>query len=164
MQRHLTNAAAAFLLALSAIMGQAPAAAADGIMIVEAFARASATPVAKAGAAYVSVMNHGSEADRLVAVSSPVAKSALVHQTEVVDGVMKMLEAGPVEIAPMATLEMKPGGLHIMLMGLSRPLRSGEEIDIALTFEKAGRLMVRARVGGVAEGGHDHGSAGGSGG
>lgn len=52
---------------------------------------------------------------------------------------MKMAPAGPVEIPMHDTLEMKPGGYHIMLMGLAKPLNKGEEIEITLTFEKAGK-------------------------
>ena len=47
-------------------------------------------------------------------------------------------------------IEMKPGGYHIMLMGLAEPLKEGDEVDLTLTFEKAGEVKVTARVGGVA--------------
>jgi copper(I)-binding protein len=57
----------------------------------------------------------------------------------------------------MGTLEMKPGGYHIMLMGLKAPLKTGEEIEITLTFEKAGALTLKVPVGEVAQGAHDHG-------
>ena len=53
--------------------------------------------------------------------------------------------------------EMKPGGVHVMLMGLKAPLKEGESIVITLTFEKAGKLDVTVPVGGVAASGHDHG-------
>lgn len=75
---------------------------------------------------------------------------------------MKMLAAGPVDIPQGGTLEMKPGGYHIMLMGLAQPLKKGEEIEITLTFEKAGDLKVKVPVGEVAAGGHDHGAEGSS--
>ena len=127
-------------------------------MVMQAFARASATPTAKTGAAYVSLMNHANEGDRLVAVSSPVAKTAEIHKTEEADGVVKMMPAGALELGPMGTLEMKPGGYHIMLMGLTQPLKKGEEIEITLIFEKAGDLKVKLPVGEVAAGGHDHGA------
>ena len=55
---------------------------------------------------------------------------------------------------------MKPGGYHIMLMGLVKPLKKGDEIEITLTFEKAGAVTVKVPVGGVAQGGHDHGAEG----
>ena len=100
------------------------------------------------------------EADRLVGASSPAAEAAQIHKTESVDGVMKMREAGPLEIPAMGTLEMKPGGYHIMLMGLKQPLKEGDTLEVTLTFEKAGQVAVKVPVGKVAEGGHDHGSGG----
>lgn len=158
------NRRSALIAALLLGLASASPAMADTshFMVMQAFARASATPTAKTGAAYVSLMNHANEGDRLVAVSSPVAKSAEIHKTEEADGVVKMMPAGPLEIGPMGTLEMKPGGYHIMLMGLAQPLKKGEEIEITLTFEKAGNLTLKLPVGEVAAGGHDHGAEGSS--
>ena len=138
---------AALLLAVAPI----PAQAAD-IMVMEAFARASATPSAGAAAAYVSVMNHGGD-DRLLGVASPAARTAEIHRTEIVDGVMKMQSVEALEIAAHGKLEMKPGGYHIMFMGLKQPLKQGEEIDLTLRFEKAGELTVKVPVRGVAASG-----------
>ena len=66
-------------------------------MVMKAYARASATPTADSGAAYVSVMVHGG-ADRLVAVSTPAAKMAGLHKTENIDGVMKMEHVDAIEV------------------------------------------------------------------
>lgn len=163
MRRTLFEVIAALTLTIAAILASATGVSASSVMVMQAFARASATPAATAAAAYVSVMNHGAEADRLIAVSSPAARTAEVHKSEEVDGVMKMAPAGALELPLHGTLEMKPGGYHIMLMGLAAPLRKGDEIEITLRFEKAGDVTVRVPVGGVAAGGHDHG-AGASGG
>jgi copper(I)-binding protein len=160
MRRILLDLSAAIAITLAAVLTSASGAAASSIMIVEAYARASATPVARAGAAYVSVMNHGGEADRLVSAATPAARAADIHMTEVVDGVMKMKAAGPLDIPAMGTIEMKPGGYHIMLIGLKAPLRKGDEIEITLSFEKAGEVAVKVPVGDVAQGGHDHGAEG----
>jgi hypothetical protein len=158
MRRTVLEVIAALSLTLAAYFTSASGVSASSVMVIEAFARASATPAAKAGAAYVSLMNHASEADRLVSAQTPAAATAEIHMTEIVDGVMKMKEAGALEIPPMGTLEMKPGGYHIMLMGLKAPLKKGEEIEITLTFEKAGAVKVKMPVGEVAQGGHDHGT------
>lgn len=160
MPRNLIEISAAILLTLAAILTTATGVSASSVMVVEAFARASATPTAAAGAAYVSLMNHAAETDRLVSASSPAARKTEIHKSEVVDGVMKMAPAGPLEIAPMGTLEMKPGGYHVMLMGLAGPLRKGEVIEITLTFENAGAITVKVPVGDVAQGSHDHGGDG----
>lgn len=164
MRRILLEVIFAAALTLSAILASVAGASAAEIMVTEAFARASATPVATSGAAYVSVMNHGAEADRLVAVSTPAADMASLHQSVEENGVMKMPELGPAEIAPMGTLEMKPGGIHVMLMGLKAPLKKGDTITLTLTFEKAGKLDVTVPVGSVAEMGHDHSGGSSSGG
>ena len=160
MRRTVLEVFAAISLTLAAIISSATGVNASSVMVTQAFARASATPTAQTGAAYVSVMNHASEADRLISAASPAAKSAEIHMTEMVDGVMKMKAAGPLDIPAMGTLEMKPGGYHLMLMGLTKPLKKGEEIEVTLTFEKAGEVKVSVPVGEVAASGHDHGAEG----
>ena len=157
MRRILLELSAANALTLAAILASSGGVSASGVMIMEAFARASATPTASAGAAYISLMNHASQADRLLSVSTPAARTVEIHMTDVVDGVMKMKSVQSLEIPAMGTLEMKTGGYHIMLIGLTAPLKKGEEIEVTLTFEKAGQVTVKVPVGGVAQGGHDHG-------
>ncbi len=119
-------------------------------MVSAAFARASALPAAKSGAAYVSIVNHGSEADRLLSITTPAAKSAELHTTVMAGDVMKMEGVSEVEVAAGGTLEMKPGGLHVMLMGLIAPLKQGETIEMTLRFEKTGDFKVTVPIGGVA--------------
>ena len=156
MRRTLLEYFAAISLTLAAIIAPSSDVSAGSVMIMKAYARASATPTAKTSAAYVSLMNHAPEADRLLAVTTPAAASAEVHKTESVDGVMKMMPAGALEVPGSGMLEMKPGGYHIMLMGLTQPLKKGDEIELTLTFEKAGEMKVKVPVGAVAAGGMDH--------
>jgi len=151
MLKTLIKAAAAISLTLAAILAPAGGASASSVMVSKAYARASATATAETGAAYVVLMVHG-EDDRLVGVSTPAAKMAGLHKTVNVDGVMKMEHVDGIDIPANAMLNMKPGGYHIMLMGLAKPLREGDEIDLTLKFEKAGDVAVKAKVGGVAEG------------
>lgn len=158
MRRSLLELAAAISLTLAAIFTTVNGASASSVMVMQAYARASATPTATSGAAYVSLMNHAAEADRLMSVATPAAKTAEIHKSEEVDGVMKMAPAGPLEIPAQGILEMKPGGYHVMLMGLTAPLKKGDEIEITLTFEKAGEVKVKVPVGDVAQGGMDHGA------
>lgn len=151
MRKIVIEVAAAIALTLAAILALATGADASSVMVMKAYARASATPAAETGAAYVSVMVHGG-ADRLIAVSTPAAKMAGLHETRQVDGVMKMQHVDGIDVPADGMLEMKPGGYHIMLMGLNAPLKEGDEIDLTLTFEKAGEVKVKAKVGGVAAG------------
>lgn len=155
MRKNLIEFAVAIALTLGAILALAPGASASSVMIMKAYARASAVPTAQTGAAYVSLMNHGAD-DKLLSVSTPAAKSAELHKSEEVDGVMKMAPVGALDLPMHGTLEMKPGGYHIMLMGLAKPLAKGEEIELTLTFEKAGEVKVKVPVGEVAAGGMDH--------
>lgn len=151
MRKSLIQVAAAIALTLGAILALAAGANASSVMVMKAYARASATPTADTGAAYVSVMVHGG-ADRLLAVSTPAAKMAGLHKTVEDNGVMKMEHVDAIEVPANGMLQMKPGGYHIMLMGLNAPLKEGDEIDLTLTFEKAGEVKVKAKVGGVAAG------------
>lgn len=156
MRRFLLSTSAAISLTLAVIITSAGGANASSVMVTEAFARASATPMATSGAAYVSLTNHATEDDRLVSASTPSARAAEIHKSEVVGGIMRMAAAGALEIPANGTLAMQPGGYHIMLIGLVKPLKKGDEIEITLTFEKAGAVTVKVPVGGVAAGGHDH--------
>ena len=108
------------------------------------------------GAAYLTLENKGGEADRLVSVSSPVAGSAQIHQTTDEGGVMKMHEvAGGIELTPGASVALKPGGYHIMLLDLKQKLEDGQRIPLTLTFAKAGSIDVQVHVEKTSEGGHD---------
>ncbi|MEO3432339.1 copper chaperone PCu(A)C [Inquilinus sp. CAU 1745] len=120
-----------------------------GDLIVEhAWARAT-PPSAPTGAVYLTIANNGSEADQIVAIETPVAGYAMAHTTEIQDGVSRMREARPLEIAPGATLEMKPGGTHVMLMDLTTDLEAGDEITVTITFDKAGTVEVPVEVGAI---------------
>lgn len=99
------------------------------------------------GAAYLSIENKGGNADRLIGVATPAAKSAQIHTMSMDGNVMKMREAGEISLPAGAKVEMKPGnGYHIMLMGLSQPLKAGDKIPLTLNFEKAGKAEVSVVV------------------
>lgn len=152
----------AFLsLALSALLSAlfVPAALAEheklgDLTIGDSWARATAK-LAKNGAAYLTIENHGSEPDQLVAVESPVAKKAELHTVIHEDGVMKMRPLKTVEIHPGEPAVLAPGGIHIMLMGLAHPLEKGSSFPLTLTFEKAGTLEIEVPVHGPGAMGHE---------
>jgi copper(I)-binding protein len=117
-----------------------------GVEIRDVWARA--TPVgARNGAAYLTMQSP--TADRLTAASSPVAERVELHLSAMEDGVMRMREVPAIDLPPGETVTLKPGGLHVMLMGLKQPLQPGETIPLTLTFEKAGMREVTAAVGPV---------------
>ena len=100
----------------------------------------------KAGAAYLSLTNKGTALDKLVSASSPVAGKTQIHQTTDEGGVMKMHEVAGIELAPGATVALKPGGYHIMLLGLKQTLDEGRHIPLTLTFTKGGSIDVEVDV------------------
>ena len=121
-----------------------PAAAGDGVMAHDAWARASAG-AATTGAAYLALMGTD-QPDGLVGVSTPVAVTAEVHETTNDNGVMKMRPVAIVPIPPHQTVTLSPGGYHIMLMGLKQPLVAGENFPLTLTFAHAAPVTVDVKV------------------
>jgi copper(I)-binding protein len=115
-----------------------------GVTVDRAWSRASA---GKTGAVYLTIRNQGDDADALVDVTSPAAARAEVHQTVDEDGVMKMHHVERLVVAPGGTVALAPGGYHIMLMGLTAPLKEGETVPVTLRFERAGEIEVMADVG-----------------
>ena len=97
-------------------------------------------------AAYVSITNNGTTADRLVAAEVPHASSVEIHTAGMEDGIMRMRRLEGLDIAPGATVLLAPGGFHIMVIGLSEPIKSGEEVPLTLVFEEAGSLTITATV------------------
>lgn len=107
-------------------------------------------PGAQVAGGYFTVINHGSQADRLVSVTSGISAKAEVHEMGVKDGVMTMRPVeGGVEIPAGGKVELKPGGYHLMLMGLKQPAKEGESFPATLTFEKAGSVAIEFQVEGM---------------
>ena len=100
----------------------------------------------RSAAAYLEIVNHGSEPDRLVAADSPVAEKVSLHRHTMVEGVMKMRPVPAIEVPGGGTVVLQPGGFHIMLMKLREPLKSGMQIPLTLTFARAGTVEVVAHV------------------
>lgn len=125
---------------------------AGGPTVSKAYARASATAGAKSASAYLTVSGNG-KADRLVAVMSSAAEGAVLHESKAVDGVAIMNHLEGLDIPPDGNVELRPGGLHVMLTGLKAPLKRGEKIVLTLTFETAGQIEVIVPVGSVAQDG-----------
>jgi hypothetical protein len=137
------------LLAAAMVTGLAAVAAAQGappgIAVTNAWARA--TPKgAVTGAAYVTVANQGTSDDRLLGVSTPVAKVAQLHTTINDHGILKMRPLASVDMKPGASVSLKPGGMHVMLMGLKQPLTEGEKFPLTLNFATAGKIETMVTV------------------
>ena len=97
-------------------------------------------------AVYVAVNNKGTADDRLVGTFSDHAAMAMVHQSELVDGVARMRMAGEINIPAGSRIEMVPGGTHVMLEGLRAPLKTGDQFDLVLKFARSGDRTVKVDV------------------
>ncbi len=114
-----------------------------GDMTVEhAWSRAtpSAAPVA---GGYLTIRNSGKAADKLIGGSSEISQAVEVHEMALNNGVMTMRSlASGLEIKPGESVQLQPGGYHIMFTGLKRPLKQGETFKAQLTFAHAGKVDV----------------------
>ena len=151
---------AAFAAVLSTALFVGAALAQNGdVQITGAWARA--TPGgAQAAAAYVTL--EAPAGDRLTGVSTPAAKKADVHEMSMDNGVMKMRPVDGVDLPPGQKVTLKPGGYHIMLTGLARPLVEGQSFPLTLDFAKAGARQVTVsvqKVGAMGPGGEASGNA-----
>lgn len=153
--RHILMSAAAGLLLVGAAQAE--------ITVSNPFSRASA-PAAKAGAAFLTLaIDAGS--DTLLGASSPVADKVELHTHLMENGIARMRPVeGGLPVTAGTPVELKPGGLHIMLIGLKGPLKQGDSFPLTLKFEKAGEVAVTVPVQGPGAMapmmGQDHGAHG----
>ena len=130
----------ALILLLTAL----PALAA-GLSVMNAWSR-STPPVAKVGVVYFTLRNDTNKSDRLLKLSASVAEKVEVHRTEVLDGIARMRGVAVLHVDAGQALEFKPGGMHVMLMGLKKPLVAGTTYELDLLFEVAGARKVKVQV------------------
>jgi copper(I)-binding protein len=129
----------------------------SGVSVNNAWARATA-PGQRTAGVYMDIVS----TDRavLVGVKSGVAKRAEMHSSSVQDGVMRMRALDRIELPAKETVHLSPGGLHIMLIDIARPLRDKEKVPLELTLESAGgarsALKVEATVRATASHPHAH--------
>jgi copper(I)-binding protein len=121
------------------------------ITVADAYARAAAAS-GGASAAYMTItIAEGS--DRLIAAASPAAARVELHTHQMdANGVARMRKVPAIDVTADAPATLEPGGLHVMLMGLTAPLEEGASIDLTLTFEAAGDLSLTVPVRAVSSG------------
>jgi len=109
------------------------------------------------GAGFMTLTNRGKAADTLVSVQSPVARKVEVHRSSMAGGVMSMQRQDRVAIPAGRTVTFGPGGYHLMLIGLVRPLKAGDRAPATLTFASGAKIKVVFAVGtGAAPATHGH--------
>ena len=145
------------MIALLFVAWAAWAAEAHGISITEAWARPTIGK-GRTTAAYLTITNEGTTDDVLKAVKSPSAERVELHETKMTaEGVMQMrpLEEG-LPIPAGGTAELKPGGMHVMVMGLETTLAEGGDLPLTLGFAEAGSVDIVVPVRKGAGGDHAH--------
>jgi copper(I)-binding protein len=154
--------AALTLAALSSAASPVPAQAGHHqvLAVTNAWARETA-PAQVNGGGFLTITNKG-QADRLVSASSPVSPTVQLHTMSMDGGIMRMRELPDgIPVPAQSVVELKPGGLHVMFIGLKAPLKPGQKVALTLRFEKAGVVKVAMPVRAIADmgkamsGGHD---------
>jgi copper(I)-binding protein len=141
------------------LIGPAPARAHDEIVkgdlvIAGAWTRATPSGATVAGG-YVTISNRGTSDERLVSFTTDLAAQPEVHEMTYDNGVMRMRPLVKGLVIPAGgTVKLEPGGYHLMLLQLKKPLTAGERFKATLVFEKAGPIEVEFEVRGMGHGGH----------
>jgi periplasmic copper chaperone A len=103
-------------------------------------------PGAKTAAGYMTIRNKSASPERLVEGSSPAAARVQTH-VSIKDGeILRMRQVKGYDIPAKGTLELKPGGAHLMLVDIKQPLKEGDKVPVTLKFEHAGELKVDFHV------------------
>ena len=116
---------------------------ASDIAVRDAWARATVAGQSSS-AAYFTIVNSGG-ADRLIAVSTPVA-DASIHSTSFADGIVRMRALETLDVAEGAAVKLEPGKVHVMLTGLKQPLEAGARVPMELRFERSGERQLELEV------------------
>lgn len=114
------------------------------LKIENPYARAT-VPGQKAAGGFMKIENKGT-ADQLIAASSPVAGEMQLHTMTMDGNVMKMREIKVIDVPANGSVELKPGGLHLMFMDIKSPLKAGEAVPVKLKFQKAGEVEIKVPV------------------
>ena len=137
-------------LAFAAALVAAPASAQQAGDIVVDRAWARATPKgASVGVGYLTLRNNGRASDMLTSISSDAAGAVEMHETAMTGAIMRMDTVAALTIPPGGAIVFKPGGYHLMFVGLKAPFGKGARVRATLAFEHAGKIAVDFPVAGV---------------
>ena len=125
------------------------------VVIEKPWARATA-PGATVAGGYMIIRNSGGSPDRLVGASSPASAKVELHVHLVENNVMKMRQVPAYAVPAKGSFELKPGGAHLMFVGIKRPFKEGEKVAMKLNFEKAGEVNADFHVGQLTGGAPAH--------
>lgn len=120
------------------------------VIVDDAWSRAS-IGMNRPGAAYMTIRNLGAETETLVGIRTDLAMMPEIHLSATNEqGVSTMTPMGDIEIAPDEAVALEPGGLHVMLMRLSRPMIEGETFALTLVFADGDEATVEVPILGIA--------------
>jgi len=137
--------AVARLAALGALAPFIPALAQGPALTVEQpWARAALQ--GGTGGAFLTIRNAGTQADRLLSAATPLARTVEIHETIRDGDVSRMRPVQALDVPAGGSVALRPGGAHVMLVGLTEALRPGATLPLTLTFERAGRVEVQVAV------------------
>jgi copper(I)-binding protein len=121
-----------------------------GNLIIEAPWTRATPKGAKVGVGFLSIVNIGAKADKLIAAASSAVGRVEIHRTTMKNGVMRMRKISDgLELKPREVTELKPGGTHLMLIGLKQPIGKGDMLPLQLVFEGAGKVHVTLAASGI---------------
>ena len=115
------------------------------VSVSDAWIRETPGPM-KVSAGYAHITNVGAASDRLIEIKTPVAEKASIHRSIERNGMARMEEAKYLDVPARGTTDLKPGGYHIMLTHVNRPLRRGDTVNVTFFFQHAGSMTVPAKV------------------
>ena len=119
---------------------------ADQTIFVENVWIREAPPTVKTLAAYMTLRNPTDNDISLICVESPTFTNVMFHRTEIKDGMAKMRHADEIIIPSHASFELTPGNYHMMLLGMKKPLKEGDSVELTLIFKNADNQKVFAVV------------------
>lgn len=133
----------ALLLSLGLSLGSAAIQA--EVSVEQGYVRASA-PGMNTGAAFLTLHNAAMAPVSLIGAQTPAANSTELHNHVEQDGILQMRQVAAIEIPAQGSVSLKPGGYHLMLMGLKAPLEEGGEMELLLEFSSGQRAQLRLPI------------------
>ena len=126
-------------------VAQASVTASDDISVTHAYVRETITGQ-NMSAAYFDVKNLSAKTHAVVKISSPLASVVQLHETVEDHGMMKMREISTISLPSHAQNHLQPGGMHVMLMGLHKALKAGDQIPFVITFDDGSTQSIEMPV------------------
>lgn len=121
------------------------AAAPSKLQVTDVWVRES-NPARNITSGFFTLSNPTGNAITVIAVESPAAKIVEMHEMKTIDGMMSMRRTEKIVVPPRGAVKLEPGGMHLMLIDLVRPVKAGEEIPFTLTIDGGTKLTVKGAV------------------